>query len=53
MLIMSIAGGAIIPLVYGLLAEKTSTQMAYWVCIPCYLIILAFALSVHRKKKIA
>lgn len=53
MLIMAIAGGAIIPLVYGLLAEKTSTQMAYWVCVPCYLIIMAFALSAHRKKKIA
>lgn len=50
LLIMSIAGGATIPLAYGYLAELTSTQTAYWISIPSYLVILAFALSVHRKR---
>lgn len=50
MLIMSISGGATIPLLYGYVAQLTNTQSAYWICIPCYLIILTFALSVHRKK---
>ncbi len=44
MLIMAIAGGATIPLAYGYFAEIFSTQSAYWICIPCYLVILAFAL---------
>ncbi len=50
LLIMAIAGGATIPLIYGYVAEITSTQAAYWVCVPAYLVILAFALSVHRRQ---
>ncbi|GAB1418508.1 sugar MFS transporter [Bacteroidales bacterium] len=48
MLIMAIAGGAVIPLLYGFLAGKGSTQSAYWIAIPCYLVVLAFALLVNR-----
>jgi glucose/galactose transporter len=52
LLIMAIAGGATIPLAYGYLAEKIGTQNAYWIAIPCYLIILAFALnSFYQKAK--
>lgn len=43
MLIMAIAGGAIIPLVYGKVADISSTQAAYWLCIPCYLVIMFYA----------
>ena len=43
MLIMAIAGGAIIPLLYGKLADLSSTQAAYWICIPCYLVIMFYA----------
>lgn len=43
-LIMAIAGGAIIPLIYGGLAGAFSRQMAYLVMIPCYLVILFFAI---------
>ncbi len=43
MLIMAIAGGAIIPLVYGKVADMSSTQAAYWLCIPCYLVIMFYA----------
>ncbi|MCK9303300.1 MAG: sugar MFS transporter [Bacteroidales bacterium] len=42
-LIMAISGGAIIPLIYGYLADATSRHQAYWIMIPCYIIILLFA----------
>jgi len=48
MLIMAIAGGALLPLLYGKLAVVFSTQTAYWVCIPCYLIIMYYAFFGHK-----
>jgi glucose/galactose transporter len=42
-LIMAIAGGALLPLLYGKLAVIFSTQAAYWLCIPCYLVIMYYA----------
>ncbi len=48
LLIMAIAGGATIPLAYGYLAEKVGTQLAYWIAIPCYIVILIFALNSYR-----
>jgi glucose/galactose transporter len=48
MLIMAIAGGALIPLLYGKLAQTFSTQTAYWLCIPCYLIIMYYAFIGHK-----
>lgn len=51
LLIMSIAGGAIIPLVYGRLADITNTQQAYWIMVPCYLFIGYFATYGHRAGK--
>lgn len=46
-LIMGIAGGAILPLIYGQLADTTNRQMAYMIMIPCYLYILYFAVKGH------
>ena len=43
LLVMAIAGGAILPLVYGQLAVSFSTQAAYWICVPSYLIIVYYA----------
>jgi fucose permease len=43
MLIMAIAGGALLPLLYGKLAVAFSTQTAYWLCVPCYLVIMYYA----------
>jgi FHS family L-fucose permease-like MFS transporter len=51
MLIMAIAGGAILPLVYGKLAVNFSTQAAYWICIPCYLVIMYYAFIGHKAGK--
>jgi FHS family L-fucose permease-like MFS transporter len=48
LLIMAIAGGAILPLVYGKLAVSFSTQSAYWLCIPCYLVIMSYAFFGHK-----
>ncbi|MGY5845984.1 sugar MFS transporter [Salegentibacter sp. HM20] len=50
LLVMGIAGGAIIPLAYGALAENWNAQDAYWVLIPCYLFILFFAVKGHKIK---
>lgn len=44
MLIMTIAGGAILPLVYGKMSDTMGTQNAYQIAIWCYVIILLFAL---------
>jgi len=51
LLIMSIAGGATLPLVYAWLSKVfQSTQQGYWILIPCYLIILYYALIGHKVK---
>lgn len=47
-LIMGVAGGAIMPLVYGLLAKYTNNQYAYVILIPCYLFNLYYSLRGRR-----
>jgi FHS family L-fucose permease-like MFS transporter len=44
-LVMGIIGGAILPLLYGYLADVSSHQMAYLVCLPSYLFIFYYAVS--------
>jgi MFS transporter, FHS family, L-fucose permease len=48
-MIMGISGGAVLPLVYGFMANLVGLQQAYWVLLPCYLYILYFALIGHKK----
>jgi fucose permease len=48
LLIMAILGGATLPLVYGKLSDVYSNQQAYWLMIPCYLVILFYAAWGHR-----
>lgn len=50
LLIMAIGGGAILPLLYGRLAENYSPQQAYWLVIPGYCCILFYAIKGHRWK---
>lgn len=50
LLIMAIAGGAILPLAYGALADAFNAQQAYWLVIPCYLFILYYAISGHKAR---
>ena len=48
LLIMAIAGGAIMPLVYGMLSDMWNSQYAYIIAIPCYLFILYYAVKGHK-----
>jgi glucose/galactose transporter len=48
LLIVGIAGGAIIPRLWTLLSEHTSMQSSFWILIPCYLFILYFAIKGHK-----
>lgn len=50
LLIMGIAGGAVLPLLYGYLSdiESIGSQQAYWIMVPCYLFILFFAAKGHK-----
>lgn len=57
LLVMAIVGGAVIPLIFGLIVDAVKTtpeavvtdfQSAYWIMVPCYLFILYFAISGHK-----
>lgn len=48
MMVMAIAGGAIIPLIYAGLADKMDRQTAYIIFIPCYLYILYYGIAGHK-----
>jgi fucose permease len=48
LLVMAIAGGAVLPLLYGKLAVSFSTQSAYWICVPAYLIVMYYAFIGHK-----
>ena len=45
---MTIAGGALLPMLYGSLTASMGHQGAYWMMLPCYLFILYFAVAGHR-----
>lgn len=48
LLIMAVSGGALIPLLYGWLADKFSSQHAYWIVVPCYVCIWYYAKAGHK-----
>ena len=48
LLIMAIAGGALLPLLFGKVAQVSGMQLAYLVGIPCYLFILYYAIKGHK-----
>jgi len=43
LLIMAIAGGALLPLAWGWWSDHFSPQQAYWILFPCYLVIFLYA----------
>jgi glucose/galactose transporter len=56
LLVMAISGGAILPLAYGQLADSFNEQQAYWLVLPCYIVIWFFAVKGHlagRKKDVS
>lgn len=48
LLVMAICGGALLPLLYGWLTDHFNAQQAYWMVIPCYLIIGYYAVAGHK-----
>ncbi len=49
LLIMAIAGGALLPLIFGQVSTMLeSMQSAYFIMLPCYLFILYYALRGHK-----
>lgn len=54
LLVMGIAGGAVIPQIYGILVKSLPSQTAFFVCtLPCYLYILYYAMKGHNVGKAA
>jgi FHS family L-fucose permease-like MFS transporter len=50
LLIMAIAGGAILPLLWGIFSDKFGQQQAYWILLPCYLIIFYYSVRGYKLK---
>jgi len=49
-LIMGLSGNAILPLLYGYIADKYSLQTGYWVLLPCYLYLVFYAFYGYKIK---
>lgn len=50
LLIMAIAGGAVLPLLWGKLSDIYPEEQAYWLLIPLYLFILFYAVKGYAMK---
>jgi glucose/galactose transporter len=50
-LVMAIAGGALLPLLYGRLADVFMPRTAYWLLLPCYALIFWYAASGHKIRR--
>ncbi len=48
LMVIAIVGGALVPTLYGFAKDAFGPQNAYWVCIPCFLYILYYALKGHK-----
>src|SRR5690606_6070677 len=51
LLVMGIAGGAVIQLIYGQLAHMVGSHAAYWIALPCYLFIFYYGIAGHKVGK--
>jgi glucose/galactose transporter len=50
-LVMAISGGAVLPLLYGRLSDVASPQAGYCLMLPCYALILWYAISGHKIRR--
>jgi len=49
LLIMGIAGGATLPVLFGAIADTYSDpRVGYWIMLPCYLFVLYYAIIGHK-----
>lgn len=51
LLVMGLCGNAILPLVYGWMADRNGLQQAYWVLLPCYCYLFFYAAYGHKIRK--
>ena len=49
-LVACIAGGSVVPLIYGFLKDWVGSQDAYWIGIPCFVFILFYAYIGYKMK---
>ncbi|MDR1402095.1 MAG: sugar MFS transporter [Tannerellaceae bacterium] len=47
-LVMGLCGNAIMPVLYGYLADMFDVRQAYWILIPCYVYLIFFAAYGHK-----
>ncbi len=52
MMVMAISGAAVVPLLYGRLADLSTPLIAYWIVIPIYCYILFYATYGHKVGRI-
>jgi MFS transporter, FHS family, L-fucose permease len=50
-MIMGLCGNAIMPLIYGYLADLYDVRFAYWVLFPCYLYLVFYAVHGHKIRR--
>jgi MFS transporter, FHS family, L-fucose permease len=48
MMVMAISGAAVLPLLYGRIADISTPKTAYWLVIPIYLFVLYYAAYGHK-----
>jgi len=48
LLIMGLCGNAILPLIYGRIADAYTLRAGYWVLMPCFLYLIFFAVYGHK-----
>jgi FHS family L-fucose permease-like MFS transporter len=51
LLVMGIAGGALLPMLYGRLSDTGNAQMAYAIMFPCYALIFFYAVWGHQLRR--
>ena len=51
LLTMAMAGGAVIPTLFGYLKDSFGAQNAYWLALPCFLFIFYYGLAGHKIRK--
>lgn len=44
----AIAGGAVIPTIFGFIKDSVGAQNAYWLCLPCFTLILLYGIYGYK-----
>jgi glucose/galactose transporter len=50
-MIMGLCGNAILPLLYGWLADHYTVRLAYWILFPCYIYLVFYAFCGHKIRR--